>query len=60
MKKNLIEHITAWIDREFNPLHRDDVLADMIDVMSGNRAGNSFENKAAQYLMESYNNKKDI
>ena len=39
----LPEKIRAWVAREFAPKYVDRVTQDLIDVVAGNRQGNTFE-----------------
>ena len=40
------ERIRVWVQRQFNLRYVDRVVADLIDVATGNRDGNSFEREA--------------
>ena len=40
------DRIRAWVLANFNPRHVEAVTADLIDVATGNRPGNSFERGA--------------
>ncbi len=46
----LTERLLLWVQREFNPKHVQRVYADLVDVATGNRAGNAFECAALALL----------
>ncbi len=46
----LTERLLLWCQREFNPKHVQRVYADLVDVATGNRAGNRFEREALALL----------
>jgi hypothetical protein len=48
------ERIRAWVEREFNPKHVDQVTNDLIDVATGNRPGNAFERAALQRIFPTW------
>lgn len=47
---NAPERIRAWVEREFAQHYVDRVVADLIEVATGNRAGNAFELAALHKL----------
>ena len=52
---NLLEFITDYIKREWSEKYQDKVLSDIVDVMIGNREGNTFENQYCQNILNLYN-----
>jgi hypothetical protein len=40
------ERIESWVRKNFNARHAERVTADLVDVATGNRAGNDFERSA--------------
>lgn len=55
VKPSLPEFVREYCKIEFNSKYVDRVYNDMIDVMTGNRAGNDFEKAASEFIIESYN-----
>jgi hypothetical protein len=49
-KRTLPERIRAWVERQFNPKHVDQVTQDLIDVATGNRDGNTWEREALERI----------
>lgn len=50
----LNERIEQWAKKEL-PKYWLPVYNDLIDVAAGNRAGNAFENRAIEEIMEAHN-----
>jgi hypothetical protein len=48
---SLPDKIRLWVVREFAPQYVDRVTQDLIDVATGNRAGNTFERQAVARIM---------
>jgi hypothetical protein len=50
------DRIRAWVAKQFNPRHVDQVAADLIDVAAGNRKGNAFEQSALAKIFPEWGN----
>ena len=51
-RQTLPDAIREWVAREFNPDHIELVTGDLIDVATGNRAGNVFEIESVRRIIE--------
>ena len=50
-KENIPERIRRWVEREFNSLYVERVFQDLLDVATGNREGNRFEQEVLARIL---------
>lgn len=48
------ERIRQWVEKQFNPKYVERVVADLIDVATGNREGNRFETEAIKRIFKEW------